>query len=128
MRRILWAVVILAALCAGSRVDAAIACSGLTYIPVGYASESITVSTVSIGFTTTKITPAGAQPAIYANCTLESNPIRHREDGLDPTSSVGLLVTAGQNIEVCGQQNIQVVRFIRQGGADGTLQCTYYRF
>ena len=127
MRRILWAVVILAALFAGSKADAGIACSGLTFSPVAYDFESITVSSTSIGFTATKIVPSGSAPAIYASCTLETNSIRYRADGLAPSATVGQLVTAGQIVEVCGSQNIQVVRFIRQS-ADGTLQCHYYRF
>jgi hypothetical protein len=110
-----------------TRADAGIACSGLNFSPVAYDFESITVSNTALGFTAAKITPAGTPPAIYASCTLETNAIRYRADGLDPSATVGQLVSAGVSFEVCGQQNIQVVRFIRQT-ADGTLQCHYYRF
>lgn len=119
--------VALGLLCASPKADAGIACSGLSFSPVAYDFESITVSTVSIGFTATKITPVGTNPAIYANCTLETAQVRFRSDGLAPSATVGQLVAVGNGIEVCGQQNIQTVRFIRQGAADGTLQCHYYR-
>lgn len=115
-------------LLATNESSAGVACSGFQVSPNAYDFESITVSTTSIGFTAAKITPSGTLPAVYANCTLETNPIRHREDGLAPSATVGQLVTAGQSIDVCGVPNIQTVRFIRQGAADGTLQCHYYRF
>jgi hypothetical protein len=108
-------------------IQAGIACSGLNFSPTAFAFESITVSTSSIGFTAATMAPSGAQPATYANCTLETNPIRFRSDGLAPSSTVGQLVGTGSNIEVCGQANLNALRFIRQGAADGTLQCHYYR-
>lgn len=110
-----------------SQSSAGIACSGLNFSPVAYEFESITVSSTALGFTAAKITPAGTPPAIYASCTLETNSIRYRSDGLAPSATVGELISAGNRVEVCGQQNIQVVRFIRVS-ADGTLQCHYYRF
>lgn len=126
IRRAVVLAIALAALI-GQQANAGIACSGLSFSPVAYDFESITVSSTALGFTAAKITPVGTLPAIFASCTLETNSIRFREDGLDPSATVGQLIAAGNTIEVCGQQNINTVRFIRVS-ADGTLQCHYYRF
>lgn len=102
--------------------------------------EAITVSTVSIGFTTAKIVVQTAstnttEGSAYidtkrvdeALVTVETNPIRFRLDGTAPTSAEGHLLQAGDSIVVSGFSNVSKLRFIRQGGADATLRVTYYR-
>lgn len=91
---------------------------------MGY--ESITVSTVSIGFTAGAVSPTGLPPAIYAYVTTETNSIRFRADGIAPTSSEGHLVSAPGAFEVCGQQAVNNLRMIRSS-ADATVKATYYR-
>lgn len=92
--------------------------------------ESITVSTVSVGITTALLTEdAGAGKATHASkvyLSVETNPIRIRWDGGDPTSALGHLLTAGTSIEIEGEKNVKQLRMIRQGGADGTAMVTIH--
>jgi len=103
-------------------------CNGLVSSSVTpFAFETITVSTVSIGFTAATAYPTGGDaPAIMAILTTETNSIRFRSDGAAPSSTVGHLVAASSSIEVCGAQAVRTFRMIR-ASADATIQATYYR-
>lgn len=98
------------------------ACNGFQTQTKPFAFETITVSNVSIGFTT-----ATADVANYAVVTLETNPIRYRADGSAPTAAIGHLASAGTTLEVCGKSAIASFRMIRQGAADATAPVTYYK-
>jgi hypothetical protein len=102
--------------------------------------ESITVSTVSIGCTASKllvqtVLSGTSEGRAYidnkrvdeALFTVETNPVRFRLDGTDPTAAEGHLLQAGDSIVVTGYSNLSKLRFIRQGAADGTVKATYYR-
>jgi hypothetical protein len=93
---------------------------------VPFAFETITVSTTAIGFTASKYQPTGLQPAALAVVTLESNDVRYRSDGLNPTASVGHVLASAGAVTVCGLQSLQQVRFIRVS-ADATAQVSYFR-
>lgn len=86
--------------------------------PVGY--EQKTVSTTAV--TLTK--PAGASRAIVM---VEDQPIRYREDGTAPTSSVGVLCPAGTRFELESSSAISNFKAIRSGGTDGVISVNYYR-
>lgn len=93
-----------------------------------YAFETITVSTTAVGFTAATINPATAVPAAKsAFCSVETNALRYREDGTNPTSSVGHPKAAATEFAVTGINNLIHFRAIRSGGADATLSCTYFR-
>ena len=96
-----------------------------SYTP--FAFESLTISNTSVGLTTATFAPSGQPPAVYASGRLETNPARYRSDGVAPTAAVGVLINSSDGVEVCGEQNLRAVRFIRQGAADATLQIVYYR-
>jgi hypothetical protein len=98
------------------------ACNGFPTQTVPFAFEQITVSTVSIGFTTATLSTGN-----YAIVTTETNPIRYRSDGVAPTAAVGHLAAAGSTIEVCGKAAASQFRMIRQGAADATAFATYYK-
>lgn len=83
--------------------------------PIGF--DTITVSSTAVGLNA----PRGTE---YAEISLESNAIRKRDDGTDPTSSVGILLPAGTLFGVC-QNSLSKIRFIRQT-ADGLLNVSYY--
>jgi hypothetical protein len=103
-------------------------CNGLISQEVQpFAFENLTVSTTALGFTATVYAPAGVFPARMAIVTVETNPIRFRADGLAPSSSVGHLISATQQLEVCGNAAIQAFRMIRQASSDATVMITYYR-
>lgn len=94
--------------------------------PGVFAFETITVSSVSIGFTAATYAPTGEQQAFAALVSLETNAIRFRSDGTAPTAAVGHAVSAGSNIEVCGTANVRNFRMIRQS-ADATATVSYFR-
>jgi hypothetical protein len=91
--------------------------------------ESITVSTTAIGPTAAKLkinqTGGMFKRAVKVFLTTETNSIRLRWDGTDPTASVGHLLTAGSSITVEGEQNVANLKMIRSV-ADGTVMLTYY--
>lgn len=91
----------------------------LTYVkPRGY--QQITVSTTAVGLTV----PAGASRAIVV---VEAQPIRYRDDGTDPTSSVGMLCQANLRFELESQASMLAFKAIRQGASDATLSVSYYK-
>ena len=92
--------------------------------PMGF--EQITVSTVSIGFTATLAYPTGGIQADMAQITLATNAATYRDDGIDPTATVGFPIAVGNQYMVCGLTAIKQARFIRVS-ADGTLNVLYYR-
>lgn len=109
-------------------------------VPTGidaFAFETITVSTVAIGFTNATISPTNAPSAKAAFCTIEAasaQTIRYRYDGTAPTASVGHYALAAvvgtaapQTLSLQGINNLLRFRAIRQGATDVTLRCTYLR-
>jgi len=95
-----------------------------------YDYEKITVSTASapcIKLTTAKRTTNSPVGAKYVIIVVEANPIRYREDDVDPTATDGILVAAGASFEVKGKDRISKLRMIRQGGADAVVHVHYYR-
>ena len=66
--------------------------------------------------------PATATTAI---CTVEGQSVRYRDDGTDPTASVGSLVAVG-SILTLKLTSFTAAKFI-QTGATATLDCMYYK-
>lgn len=100
-------------------------CMGANYL-APFAFETITVSSVSLGFTAASAYPTGGPAADMAVVDVETNGIRYRADGTAPTASVGNPVAAAATFTVCGQPSIKAVRFIRQT-SDATLSVSYYK-
>lgn len=98
---------------------------GQNFTPVSYDSEKITVSNASIGFTLSKVQPAGGPSAVMAYCSNETDQIRFLTTGVAPAAATGVLVAAGSYITVC-QQDIPRFRAIRVTN-DATLNCLYLR-
>jgi hypothetical protein len=88
--------------------------------------EQITVSSTAVGFTAAVAYPSGGPQADMAQITLETNAARYRDDGTDPSATVGYPIAVGTPYIVCGTPSIKAARFIRQS-ADGTLNVLYYR-
>lgn len=107
-------------------------CPGVAGQTVQYRSEAIAVSTTSIGFTVATIDFAKDQgkPLLFAEVTLESNPMRVRADGLAPSATVGTLWNnvAGGNVKftVCGEATMRAFRMIRTGASDAAVTAAYY--
>lgn len=62
----------------------------------------------------------------YALIQCETNPVRWTDDGTAPTASVGNLLSVGGVLKYNG--TLANIRFIRQGGSNGTLSVSYYSF
>lgn len=94
---------------------------------VAFNGEPIIVSNSAIAFTTATRTTASGFEATMAFVTVETNPIRIRMDGTNPTAAVGLgPIQPGQNFTVCGTANVRNLRMIRSGAADGAVFAHYY--
>jgi hypothetical protein len=85
------------------------------------AYEAITVSSTAIGFTASNMDSPRCR-AVFI--TVESDQIRFRIDGTDPTSSEGHLVNAGSNITLVNEHDIHKFKAIRVT-TDATLRVTY---
>ena len=93
----------------------------------GFAYESITVSTSAVGPTEATYAPADESPATAVIISVETNGIRFRYDGGEPTSSIGHALASGATYELPGAVNVSQLRMIRSGGADATVHLTYER-
>lgn len=85
--------------------------------PLGY--QQLTVADSSVGLTV----PAGAQRAVL---DVEAQPLRWRDDGTDPTATVGTLRAAGDVITLYGPESIEQFRAIRSGETSAKLNIAYY--
>lgn len=95
-------------------------------VMAAFADEKITVNT-AVGFTTATYAPTPGNPAFRALVTVETDQVRFRYEGTDPTSSVGHLLDPGDRIVIEGYDNIKNARFIKITN-NATLQVTYERF
>lgn len=94
-------------------------------VPVN--DEALTVSSVAIGFTASKYNPGGSlNQARVAILSTETDSLRYRVNGSNPTSSVGHLVPAGSSAVVCGYTAIEQFKAIRVS-TDVAVYATFYR-
>lgn len=84
-------------------------------IPVGY--QQIT----SVSTSTALTVPAGANVALIQ---AETQAVRWRDDGEDPTDSVGMALAANETLPYTG--NLGAIRLIQQS-AGAKLNVSYYR-
>lgn len=116
---------ILAVFSCGSAIHAAPGGCGTSAFLTPFAFETISVSTTAVGFTAGTYTFGGIT-ADMAIATLETDAVRYRDDGVDPTGAVGHVFAANTAVTVCGPQSIKNVRFIRVTG-DASMSVSYYR-
>ena len=57
--------------------------------------------------------------------SVETAPLRFRIDGVDPTTTLGHLASAGDDIELQSADEIKKYRAIRTTGVSATLMVTY---
>lgn len=97
-----------------------------------YDYESIAVSTVAQKLTASKIEPVATiadkdlGKAKLIRISVETNAVRIREDGPDPTASEGHVLNAGDWYYISNLQQMKQFRVIRVS-ADATLKVTYFR-
>ena len=93
------------------------------------SSEKITISTVAKGFTSSLILPTSGD-YINIGCrevfiTLEDANIRFWLNGDTPTTSMGHLLKAGEDLTIEAPNDIANFLAIRDDAVDGVLMCTY---
>jgi hypothetical protein len=84
--------------------------------------ETITVSSAAIGLTQIGYTPLW-RAYMICDCTLETANVRIRMDGVNPTSSVGHLIIAGESFKLEGYDDISKFKAIRVS-TDALLSCS----
>lgn len=86
--------------------------------PLGY--QQISVGNTAVGLTV----PVGAQ-----HCVIQHNGpggTRWRDDGVDPTASVGMWINAGLTFTYDG--DLSALKFIRASGSNNELNISYYEY
>ena len=96
-------------------VPVALAQSALQFVPLGY--QQITSLSASTGLTV----PAGATSAVII---AEAQAVRWRDDGVAPTSSVGMPMAV--NVPLSYSGTLTQLHFIEQTSG-AKLNITYYR-
>ena len=97
--------------------------------PVAYAYGTGTVSTTVLDLTDlTGLTAALVNQADRLRLTVNSNAVRYRYDGGDPTTSDGHLVPTNGEILLDHNTNIRALRLIRSGGSDAAVSVTLEQF
>lgn len=119
MKRLL----LIVALLFGLPAVAAAQCPGIdqqfTGIRPVAGHEQITVSSTAVALT------VPTTPTVrFAVVSIQSNPIRTRDDGTNPTATVGLLWQSNEKIIVC-QSSLSAFRMIRQS-SDATVDVSYF--
>jgi len=93
---------------------------------ITFAFESVTVTDSATRLTIANVR-GGGKPAERVFITVEGASIRYRDDGSDPTSSVGHLVFIGDTITLGTRDKIEKFRGIRTGGTSATIRVDYER-
>lgn len=93
------------------------------------ARERISVTDTAVGFTAAAYKPTSGDYtgvcAKIAKFTVETADIRYRQDGTDPTTSVGKVVyETGEEI-ILGSQQIKKFSAIRDGATSATIDVEY---
>lgn len=87
--------------------------------PSLFTFEQLSISSAAVAVT--RATYAGMQAC---SVTVESNAVRYRPDGVDPTASVGVPVATGSTIVFARVDALPQTKFIRQSAdATGWVVC-----
>lgn len=92
----------------------------------GAECETITVADTAIGFTASAYTLPAGYGIVRAYCCNETAQIRiWLDDDSSPTSTVGIVVNAGDCFSVDNNYDVSNFEAIRTGGTSGSLTCCY---
>lgn len=101
--------------------------------------DKISPNAICVGFETLTVTSTAKQLAsipatatgamIQFESTVVADVFRYREDGTNPTASVGKFKSHGDEIEIVSAGNLPQFKVIQGTGATGTTQLnvTYYK-
>lgn len=91
--------------------------------------EQVTVGAAAVGLTASQIKPASGifngKHAFSVTISVETDQVRFRVDGTDPTSTVGDLLNSGDRLTINGTKNIQNFKAIRVT-TNAQLNVTYW--
>lgn len=82
------------------------------------AYQQLTVSSTAVALTV----PGGSK---FALIRVSVAAVRFRDDGTNPTGSLGVPLNPGDSIDYDGP--LSAIKFIRAGGTDATLDILYYK-
>lgn len=100
----------------------------MTELRVPLAFEQLTVSNSAKTLTASVYAPSdGLGPADLAVIYVETNPLRRRQDGIAPTTTVGERNAADSYFTLYGTLCIKKLIMIREGAADSVVNVSYYR-
>lgn len=91
----------------------------------GYDFEEITVTSVAIGLTASKLTTSPKPKEVFIFC--ETAQCRYRYDSGTPTSSSGIPLNPFDSLRVKGVTNLANLLFIRTGSTSSKLTVVYER-
>ena len=87
--------------------------------------EAVAVSSTAIGLAALTISPSTGELPTECYGRVETNDIRYRCDGTNPTTTNGVLVQANETIKIYGRGNMVNIKFIATG-SDATLRLHCY--
>mgnify|MGYP001061479688 CR=1 FL=1 len=90
-------------------------------VPAGF--ESITLYTGTEGTPKGLTVPSGAR---FAKIKVVDQTIRYRDDGTDPTSTVGYSVAANGEVDVYSREQLENFKAVSKDTAGG-LEILYYK-
>lgn len=112
-----------AGFCGYSRV----ATPASSIVASGAAFASMTISNTATGLTIPRM--SNNQPVVGALVMVQTNSIRERHDGTDPTAILGMIygsgTTGGATFLVCGS-DLTKIKMIRATSSDSDVNVVYY--
>src|SRR3990167_7962840 len=91
----------------------------------GYDMEEITVASVAIGLTASKLTTTPKPKEVFIFC--ETAQLRYFYDGSTPTSTSGIPLNPFDSIRMKGYSNLNNIKFIRTGLTSSKITVIYER-
>ena len=88
--------------------------------------ERITVTNTAVGVATATTNPTGRQQMNTCYARLESGGVYFRDDGTDPTATVGAPLDVGDTVTISGNSIARSIRFIRSASTNGILSVRCY--
>lgn len=88
--------------------------------------ESIPVGSAAVGLSADKVTPSNSPPPQGAYLTLETDKIRTRFDGTNPSDTEGHILKPDDTMLITGRNSLMKFRAIRVS-TDANLRVSYLR-
>jgi len=90
---------------------------------VGFETLSVTSTAKSLA----SIPATATSATIQVESTITTDAVRYREDGVNPTNTVGKFKSNGDEIEIISAQSLQTFRVIQGTSGTTQLNISYYK-